>query len=145
MRGFLIGVVVVIAVIGVSIGLHYVFPPTYLGICTDAKTHVRVPDKDCQQARNADDNWVYYDSDHSIPAIGQQAEDGAADAPDEDEIKRGGVPAQGQQANSNSDDNNGNTGFSPGEDGGGGSDVGVNSGDDGGENVGSGGGGEDGE
>lgn len=145
MRKFLIGVAVVAAVIGLAVGLHYAFPPTYVGICANTKTHVRLPDKDCQPRQDANDDWVYYNSDDSIPAVGDATDDGAADAPDPDEVKRGGVPAQGQQANSNSD-GNGNTGFSPGEDGGGGSDVGVNSGgDDGGENAGSGGGGDDGE
>lgn len=144
MRGFLIFVAVAVLGIGGLITVGYLVPRDYVGVCRDAKSHQRVPDKNCAQTTN-DFGWVYYDSNGDIPAVGQQAEDNIAEGPDKDEdVRRGGVPEQGQQANS---DNTGNTGggFEPGD--GGGSDVGVNSGDEGGdENVGSsGGGGEDGE
>ena len=147
MRTFLVIAAVVVAAAG---GLFVLgsLPRDYVGVCADTRTHVRVPDQKCEPATNSDD-WVYYDSTGDIPAVGQQAEDNTAEGPDKDDtVRRGGVPAQGQQANSDDDGNTGNTGgggFEPG--GGGGSEVGVNSGDEGGENenVGSGGGGEDGE
>ena len=149
MRRFLIVVAVIIAGIGGLVALGYLVPRDYVGICVDTKTHLRVPDQKCEPTSNSDD-WVYYDSNGNIPAVDQFAEDNIAEGPDKDDnVKRGGVPEQGQQASSNSDDdrNAGNTGgggFEPA--GGGGSDVGVNSGDEGGdENAGSGGGGEDGE
>jgi hypothetical protein len=146
MRGFLIFVAVAICGIGGIVAIGYLAPHSYVGVCRDTRSHQRVPDKDCAQATN-DFGWVYYDSNGDIPAVGQQAEDNIAEGPDKDEdVRRGGVPEEGQQANSNSDnDSNTGGGFEPGD--GGGSDVGVNSGDEGGdENVGSsGGGGEDGE
>lgn len=145
MRKFLLGIGIAVAVLGVIVGFNYLVPHSYLGICTNTKTHVRLPDKDCRPA-SGDDGWTYYDSNSDIPAVGQEADDGAVDAPDQDDqVKRGGVPEQGQEAVNNNDDNNSNPGgdFEPA---GGGSDVGVNSGDEGGdENAGSGGGGEDGE
>lgn len=145
MRGFLIFVAVAVLGIGGLITVGYLVPRDYVGVCRDAKSHQRVPDKDCAQATN-DFGWVYYDSNGDIPAVGQQAEDNIAEGPDKDEdVRRGGVPEEGQQSNSDNDSNTGG-GFEPaGNDSG--SDVGVNSGDEGGdENVGSsGGGGEDGE
>ncbi|HEY4455886.1 MAG TPA: hypothetical protein VGN81_16355 [Pseudonocardiaceae bacterium] len=146
MRGFLIFVAVLVCGIGGLVAIGYLAPHSYVGICRDDKSHQRVPDRDCDSTTN-DYGWVYYDSNGDIPAVGQAAEDNIAEGPDKDDtVRRGGVPEEGQQGSSNSD-NDGNTGggFAPG-DSGGGSDVGVNSGDEGGdENVGSGGGGEDGE
>lgn len=143
MRKFLIFVAVVACVIGGIVAINYFGPHTYLGICTDKKTHVRLPDKDCQPPTNTDD-WTFYDANTDIPAVGQEADDGAADPPEEDQIKRGGVPPQGQQPNV---DNEIDDHLEPGGGAGGDDEVGVNSGDEGGENenVGSGGGGEDGE
>lgn len=147
MRTFLIIVAALVCVIGGLFALGSL-PRDYVGVCADTRTHTRVPDAKCEPT-SKDDDWVYYDSTGDIPAVGQFAEDNIAEGPDKDDtVKRGGVPAAGQQADSNSD-NTGNTGgggdFEPA--GGGGSEVGVNSGDEGGEeNVGSGGGGgEDGE
>jgi hypothetical protein len=144
MRVFLIFFAVVVC--GVVV-LAVLSPSSYVGVCADTKTHVRVPDKKCEPKTSDGDDWVYYNSNDDIPAVGQQAEDNIAEAPDkDDDVKRGGVPEEGQQGESNSGDNVGNSGgdFEPAG-GGSGSEVGVNSGDEGGENAGSSGGGEDGE
>ena len=137
-----LGILFALVVAGVLV-LAIVGPRSYVGICADTKAHVRVPDQKCEPKTTAEFDWVYYNSNDDVPAVGQQAEDNIAEAPEkDDDVKRGGVPAEGQQASSNGDDNVGNSGggVEPG-----GSDVGVNSGDEGGENAGSSGGGEDGE
>ena len=94
MRGFLIFVAVAVLGIGGLITLGYLAPHSYVGVCRDATSHQRVPDKDCAQATN-DFGWVYYDSNGDIPAVGQQAEDNIAEGPDNDEdVRRGAtVPA----------------------------------------------------
>jgi hypothetical protein len=60
-------------------------------------SHVRLPDQDCQPLRDAVDGWVYYHSGSTIPAIGAKADAGTTDA-DGDQVKQGGVPAQGVQS-----------------------------------------------
>ncbi len=113
MRKLQIGVVAVVAAVGIGVGLHFIFPPSYVGICTNTKTQVRLPDRNCEPIRDANMDWVYYNSGRIIPAVGQQAEDGSASVPDGDNVTRGGVPAQGEL------EDNGDTGDSSGGGGGG--------------------------
>jgi hypothetical protein len=107
-----------VALVGLGVGLHFAFPPSYVGICANTKTHIRVADGNCQPIRDVDDGWIYYDTGATIPAVGQQADDGSVSAPDGDQVKLGGVPAQGQLEN-NGDNGNftGRVGGLGGDDG----------------------------
>ena len=137
-----------VALVCLGVVLHFIFPPSYVGICANTNTQVRLPDQDCQPVPGSGRGWVYYSSGDAIPAVGARADDGSADAP-EGNVTRGGVPARGEQAddsnvgNSGGGDGGGDDGVDPG-DGGGDDDDGGGSGGSG-SGGGGGGGGDDGE
>ena len=132
MRKLYLGLVaLVVAFVGVPLAIGLLTPDDYVGVCANATTHVRLPDQDCQPVRNSDDDWVYFDSGSSVPAVGQSASSGSSSSPGSGNVQLGGVPAQGQQSDDSDDDDNG------------GNNNGVNSGDDDDDDGGGSSGGDD--
>lgn len=122
---------------------------SYRAVCENARTQMRVADRQCPAAPSAQPTsapgqpgtavqqsqltfqWRYYRSGQSAPAIGSKSSGGTTTPPEDGEpVVRGGVPASGGVVS-------GDDGSGSGSDGGS-----TDGGGDGGDGGGSGGGGE---
>jgi hypothetical protein len=96
----------------------------YDAVCTDAHTHLRVPDSLCKGSASVPNSppavphyWVYYyRGGETAPAIGAFVGGGSSQPPADGQLNPGKVPANGAAVDSG--EGNGSTGGDGGDEGG---------------------------